>query len=108
MFVLQDKRKQMTKEFINLERILDNESVMKRGKPRDERLEKVEASLARARALIREAMLNTPNSTSDLQDLDYVPEGNIYRNAHAFHRYCTIQSTVNILILLLILHARTP
>lgn len=81
-----DKRKQKAKEFINLERILDDESVRKRGKPRDERLEEVEASLARARASIREA-INPPNSTSsNLQDLDYVPEGNIYRNAQAFHR----------------------
>ncbi|KAK6259619.1 hypothetical protein SCA6_014093 [Theobroma cacao] len=81
-----DKRKQKEKEFINLEMIFhNNDSVLKRVKPRDERLEKVEASLARARALIREAILN-PNSTLDLQDLDYVPQGNIYRNAHAFHR----------------------
>ncbi|XVF71693.1 hypothetical protein PTKIN_Ptkin12aG0060500 [Pterospermum kingtungense] len=82
-----DKRKQLSKEFTNLERVSDDESVRKRGKHRDEKLEKVETSLARARAWIREAILNTPNSTSDdRQDLDYVPQGNIYKNAHAFHR----------------------
>lgn len=68
--------------------VLDDESVRKRGKPPDEKLEKVETSLARARALIREAILNTPTNTSHhLQDSDYVPEGNIYKNPHAFHRY---------------------
>ncbi|KAL5794372.1 hypothetical protein ACOSP7_002966 [Xanthoceras sorbifolium] len=55
-------------------------------KQRDEKLEKVEAGLARARALIREAALN-PNGTSPLpSSSSYVPQGYIYRNAHAFHR----------------------
>ncbi|OMP03963.1 Exostosin-like protein [Corchorus capsularis] len=83
--MIADKRKQKEKEFINLEKILDDQSALRRGKLRDEKLEKVEASLARARALIREAILN-PQSTLDLKDSDYVPRGDIYRNAHVFHR----------------------
>jgi len=54
----------------------------------DRKLEKVEASLAKARALIKEALLLRTNATV-LQDdtSDYIPEGDIYRNAVAFHRY---------------------
>ncbi|KAG4906900.1 hypothetical protein AAZX31_20G058000 [Glycine max] len=53
----------------------------------DRKLEKVEASLAKARALIKEALLLRTNATV-LQDdtSDYIPEGDIYRNAVAFHR----------------------
>lgn len=50
------------------------------------KLEKLEASLARARSSIREAAL-VRNLTSVHQDPDYVPRGPIYRNANAFHRY---------------------
>ncbi|KAK3184583.1 hypothetical protein Dsin_031869 [Dipteronia sinensis] len=66
------------KQLINLEN--------KKQKQKDEKLEKVEAGLERARALIREAVLN-PNysSSSSSEDKDYVPHGDIYRNAHAFH-----------------------
>ncbi|KAJ4730269.1 Exostosin-like protein [Melia azedarach] len=49
------------------------------------KLEKLEASLARARSSIREAAL-VRNLTSVHQDPDYVPRGPIYRNANAFHR----------------------
>lgn len=50
------------------------------------KLERVEASLVRARSSIREAAL-VRNLTSVHQDPDYVPRGPIYRNANAFHRY---------------------
>ena len=54
---------------------------------RDEKLERLEAGLASARALIREAMAKSKNRTSDLEDADYIPHGEIYRNAYAFHWY---------------------
>lgn len=48
---------------------------------------KVEAELATARALIREAQLNyNSTSSSPLGNEDYVPHGDIYRNPYAFHR----------------------
>lgn len=56
-----------------------------RTKKRDEKLEKVEAGLARARALIREAMADRSRS-SPLKDPDFVPEGDLYTNPYAFHR----------------------
>lgn len=49
------------------------------------RLEKLEASLARARSSIRLAA-QVRNLTSIEDDPDYVPQGSIYRNANAFHR----------------------
>ncbi|PRQ52429.1 putative xylogalacturonan beta-1,3-xylosyltransferase [Rosa chinensis] len=51
---------------------------------RDVNLERLEAGLATARELIREA--TKLNQTSTLEDADYVPHGDIYRNAYAFHR----------------------
>ncbi|CAI0552166.1 unnamed protein product [Linum tenue] len=55
---------------------------------RDPKLEKVEASLAMARALIKEAAatLNCTASSALHQDSDYVPYGDVYRNPCAFHR----------------------
>lgn len=50
------------------------------------KLEMVEARLVQAREAIKEAARNR-DSTSILEDPDYVPQGPIYRNAHAFHRY---------------------
>lgn len=42
--------------------------------------------MARARSSIREAARNG-SLKSTHEDPDYVPQGPIYRNANAFHRY---------------------
>ncbi|KAK9995189.1 hypothetical protein SO802_024892 [Lithocarpus litseifolius] len=52
---------------------------------RQSRLEKIEATLARARLAIKEAG-RVQNKTSTYDDPDYVPRGPIYRNAKVFHR----------------------
>ncbi|KAK4745876.1 hypothetical protein SAY87_012188 [Trapa incisa] len=51
----------------------------------DKRLERLEASLSRARSFIAEAAL-IRNLTSVYEDPDFVPRGPIYRNPNAFHR----------------------
>lgn len=65
-----------------------NKSGLRRSeiKKRDEKLGRVEAGLARARALIRDAMANRNRSSPLDGDSDYVPQGGIYRNAYAFRR----------------------
>ncbi|KAI8008513.1 putative glycosyltransferase [Camellia lanceoleosa] len=71
---------------------------LRRSKKRDAKLKRVEASLAGARALIRNAMINQ-NRSSPLQDSDYVPNGDIYRNAYAFHRsYKSMERTFKIYV----------
>lgn len=65
---------------------LVNNLPMRRSMKGNEKLEKVEASLAKARALIKEALLST-NHSVPLEDSEYIPQGEIYRNAFAFHRY---------------------
>lgn len=50
------------------------------------KLRKIEAKLAKARYSIKEAS-KIQNLTSTFHDLDYVPQGPIYINANAFHRY---------------------
>ncbi|XP_072952136.1 probable glycosyltransferase At5g03795 isoform X2 [Typha angustifolia] len=57
----------------------------RRPRRRDVKLEKIELDLAKARAAIRDAISNT-NNRSALADIDYVPQGPVYRNAYAFHR----------------------
>ncbi|CAL5342249.1 unnamed protein product [Camellia sinensis] len=71
---------------------------LRRSKKRDAKLKRVEASLAGARALIRNAMINQ-NRSSPLQDSDYIPNGDIYRNAYAFHRcYKSMERTFKIYV----------
>ncbi|XP_076900321.1 putative glycosyltransferase At3g07620 [Bidens hawaiensis] len=68
---------------------LKTESLLRRNKKRDKNLEKVEAELAGARVLIRDAATSrnsSSSSSSPLNDPDYVPSGNIYRNPYLFHR----------------------
>lgn len=61
----------------------------------DENLEKVEASLAKARALIKQALLRTNDIVPIEESHDYVPQGDIYKNAFAFHRYDFINKVVS-------------
>ncbi|THG06688.1 hypothetical protein TEA_023405 [Camellia sinensis var. sinensis] len=71
---------------------------LRRSKKSDAKLKRVEASLTRARALIRNAMINQ-NRSSPLQDSDYIPNGDIYRNAYAFHRsYKSMERTFKIYV----------
>ncbi|KAK9168467.1 hypothetical protein Syun_000607 [Stephania yunnanensis] len=49
------------------------------------KLEKLELGLARARKSIQESI----QVGSKASDVEYIPEGPIYRNALAFHRYTT-------------------
>lgn len=60
------------------------------------KLRRIEKNLAKARYSIREAS-KIRNLTSTLQDPDYVPQGPIYRNANAFHRYIHIYYVLEIL-----------
>ncbi|KAK2986428.1 hypothetical protein RJ640_011866 [Escallonia rubra] len=76
----------MNRAVNNLVKDLNAESVLRRGKERDEKLERTEAGLARARALIRDATIDQ-SSSSSRQDPDYIPRGDIYRNAYVFHRF---------------------
>ncbi|XP_059284190.1 probable glycosyltransferase At3g07620 [Lycium ferocissimum] len=69
----------------NLKKDLKTETKLRRGKKKDENMEKIEAGLTKARSLIRETILNGSNE-SPYEDADYVPQGDVYRNAHAFHR----------------------
>lgn len=51
-------------------------------------LEKKEEGLAEARAAIYKAA-RTRNYTSDIEET-FIPRGNIYRNAYAFHQFSTL------------------
>ncbi|KAL6135085.1 hypothetical protein ACLB2K_067313 [Fragaria x ananassa] len=75
-----------------------SKSVLKRDNEKgDVNLERIEAGLATARELIREA--TKLNQTSPLEDADYVPNGDIYRNAYAFHRsYLLMESLFKIFV----------
>ncbi|KAL1812988.1 hypothetical protein ACET3Z_023053 [Daucus carota] len=81
-----DKKKQKAVE--EMIKQLEAESLARRGKTRDEKLEKIESGLARARGLIKQAAASSLNHSrsSPLKDPDYVPHGDIYKNAYLFHR----------------------
>ncbi|WJX32777.1 hypothetical protein P8452_21064 [Trifolium repens] len=65
---------------------LVNNLPIRRSMQGDGNLEKVEASLAKARELIKQALLRTNDIVSLEDSHDYIPQGDIYRNAFAFHR----------------------
>ncbi|CAA3012372.1 Hypothetical predicted protein [Olea europaea subsp. europaea] len=70
----------------NLIKELNVESMLRSGKKRDEKMEKIESDLVRVRELIKEAIVNSRNSTLFVEDEDYVPKGQIYRNPYVFQR----------------------
>lgn len=84
--LLQNKKKQIAVD--KLKKELEAESISRRGNEKDKKLEKIEAGLASARALIKQTAVSTLNRTrsSPLKDPDYVPHGDIYKNAYLFHR----------------------
>ena len=51
-------------------------------------LQRIEASLAQARAAIKKAASMATNNSID--DPDYVPSGSVYRNPNSFHRYNSV------------------
>lgn len=66
---------------------LNEETMMRRGMERDENMGRIEADLASARALIKDAIFNSRVSPPLFaQDVDYVPRGEIYRNSYVFQR----------------------
>nr|GEZ18537.1 probable glycosyltransferase At3g07620 [Tanacetum cinerariifolium] len=78
----------MNNEVSKMIKKLKDETLLRRKmKTRDEKLEKVEAELRRARVLIRGVVgTNHSRSSSSFDDPDYVPSGSIYRNPEMFHR----------------------
>lgn len=65
---------------------LNEETMMRRGMGRDTKMEKIESDLARARALIKDAIFKSRDSPPLTEDVDYVPRGEIYRNSYVFQR----------------------
>lgn len=87
--VLQNPKMQKAVE--KLVKELNEETMMRRGMEKDESMRKIEADLARARALIKDAIFKSRGLPPLIQDgEDYVPRGEIYRNSYVFQRYVTI------------------
>ncbi|XP_075499575.1 LOW QUALITY PROTEIN: putative glycosyltransferase At3g07620 [Primulina tabacum] len=78
----------MQKVVEGLMKELNAESVMRNdGRERDKKMERVEAGLVKARALIRDAIRQSRHShVPAVEDQDYVPRGKVYRNAYVFER----------------------
>lgn len=78
----------MQKAVEKLKKELNEKSMLRRGIDKDIRVGKIEASLVRARALIKEAIIKSRDSPPPplTEDLDYVPQGEIYRNPYVFQR----------------------
>lgn len=80
------KNPKMQKAVEKLVKELNEETMMRRGMERDENMRKIEADLAGARALIKDAIFKSRDSPTLTQDVDYVPHGEIYRNSYVFQR----------------------
>ncbi|KAL8506910.1 hypothetical protein ACS0TY_017703 [Phlomoides rotata] len=76
----------MQKAVENLKKELNEKSMLRRGTEKEKRVGKIEASLVRARALIKEAIIKSRDSPPLIEDSDYVPQGEIYRNPYVFQR----------------------
>ncbi|XP_051115230.1 probable glycosyltransferase At3g07620 [Andrographis paniculata] len=77
----------MQRAVANLVNELKEESLSRIGKNRDEKIAMVEAGLAKARALIKNAIFKSRVSPPPLSpDSDYVPQGQVYRNPYAFQK----------------------
>ncbi|GFP84901.1 probable glycosyltransferase at3g07620 [Phtheirospermum japonicum] len=91
----------MQKAVASLAKELNEKSMSRKKEERDEMVAKVEASLARARMLIKDAVIKSQNSTPPkfTEDVNYVPRGEIYRNAHVFQRsYMLMESMFKIYV----------
>lgn len=78
----------MQKAVEGLTKELNAESVMRNdGRERNKKMERVEAGLAKARALIRDAIRKSRHPhVPVVEDQDYIPHGKFYRNAYVFQR----------------------
>ncbi|CAA0837058.1 Probable glycosyltransferase [Striga hermonthica] len=91
----------MQKAVTNLVNELNEKSKsMRRGE--NKKMAKTEAGLARARALIKDAIIKSRTSQialDDKDDHDYIPRGEIYRNAYVFQRsYMLMESMFKIYV----------
>ncbi|KAK6142366.1 hypothetical protein DH2020_022714 [Rehmannia glutinosa] len=76
----------MQKAVENLVKELNQETMSRIGKEKDKKMVRIEAGLARARAFIKDAINKSRHSPPLNENLDYVPQGEIYRNAYVFQR----------------------
>ncbi|KAL3615334.1 hypothetical protein CASFOL_040995 [Castilleja foliolosa] len=86
----------MQKAVMSLAKELNEKSISRRGQKRDKKIERIEANLAKARVLIKDAIIKSRNSTPTnlTEDVDYVPSGEIYRNAYVIQRSYTLMESM--------------
>ncbi|KAK6141271.1 hypothetical protein DH2020_024987 [Rehmannia glutinosa] len=89
----------MQKAVENLVKELNQETMSRSGKDKDKKMARIEAGLARARSWIKDAINKSRDSLPLTEDLDYVPHGEIYRNAYVFQRsYMLMESMLKIYV----------
>lgn len=86
ILIIYAQNPKMQKAVANLVKELNEESVLRGGKERDKKMERIEAGLDRARASIKDAIIKSRQSPPLTQDPDYVPQGQIYVNGYVFQR----------------------